>query len=253
MGIKNNADLTLLHDLYRAMSWLGEELPDSEQQARTLAPRCIKDLVEEKLFERRHDLFSELSVVFMDTTTLYSEGRGGDTLGERGKSKDFRPHLNQMILGIIMDQDGRPVCSEMWPGNTADVTTLLPVIDRLRRRFAIGRIGVMADRGMISTATIAGLEERKLEYILGVRERNNKEASEFVLNDRKPFVPLHIPRDRRDTELEAKNVFVGERRPSCRRAPEARVGRSSPRTRPSAGGRNRSGRKAVHPAHSGDR
>src|SRR5436190_12238291 len=68
----------------------------------------------------------------MDTTTLYFEGRGGDLLGQRGHSKDYRPHLNQMVVGIIMDQNGRPVCSEMWPGNTADVTTLLPVIDRLR-------------------------------------------------------------------------------------------------------------------------
>ena len=219
----DGADKLELHHLYRAMSWLGEELPDTEQQARTLAPRCIKDLVEEKLFERRRDLFSELSVVFMDTTTLYFEGRGGDTLGEMGKSKDYRPHLNQMVLGIIMDQDGRPVCSEMWPGNTADVTTLLPVIDRLRQRFAIGRVCVVADRGMISNATIAGLEERKLEYILGVRERNNKEVSEFVLNDRKPFVPLLIPRDRRDTELEAKNVFLGERRyVVCRNLTEAK-------------------------------
>jgi Transposase DDE domain len=202
-----------LHHLYRAMSWLGEELPESEQGDRTLVPRCIKDLVEEQLFERRRDLFSELSVVFMDTTTLYFEGRGGDTLGERGKSKDYRPHLNQMVLGIIMDQRGRPVCSEMWPGNTADVTTLLPVIDRLRQRFAIGRVCVVADRGMISDATIAGLEERKLDYILGVRERNTKEVYEVVLNDRKPFVPLVIPRgQRRDTELEAKNVSAGNRR-----------------------------------------
>jgi hypothetical protein len=213
-----------LHQLYRAMSWLGEELPESEQAHRTLAPRCTKDLIEEKLFERRRDLFSELSVVFMDTTTLYFEGRGGDTLGEKGKSKDYRPHLNQMVLGIIMDQSGRPVCSEMWPGNTADVTTLLAVVDRLRRRFAIGRVCVVADRGMISDATIAGLEERKLEYILGVRERNTKEVYEVVLNDRKPFVPLLIPRvGRRDTELEAKNVWVGERRyVVCRNLAEAK-------------------------------
>jgi len=202
-----------LHQLYRAMSWLGEELPESEQAHCTLAPRCTKDLIEEKLFERRPDLFSELSVVFMDTTTLYFEGRGGDTLEEKGKSKDYRPHLNQMVLGIIMDQSGRPVCSQMWPGNTADVTTLLAVVDRLRQRFAIGRVCVVADRGMISDATIAGLEERKLEYILGVRERNTKEVYEVVLNDRKPFVPLLIPRGgRRDTELEAKNVWVGDRR-----------------------------------------
>jgi hypothetical protein len=58
-------------------------------------PRSTKDLIEEQLFESRCDLFSELSVVFMDTTTLYFEGRGGDTLGEKGKSKDYRPYLNQ--------------------------------------------------------------------------------------------------------------------------------------------------------------
>jgi transposase len=212
-----------LHHLYRAMSWLGEELPESEQAGRTLVPRSTKDLIEEQLFESRCDLFSELSVVFMDTTTLYFEGRGGDTLGERGKSKDYRPHLNQMVLGVIMDQNGRPVCSEMWPGNTADVTTLLAVIDRLRQRFAIGRVCVVADRGMISDKTITGLEERKLEYILGVRERNTKEVYDVVLNDKKPFVPLLIPRERRDTELEAKNVWVEKRRyVVCRNLAEAK-------------------------------
>ena len=202
-----------LHHLYRAMAWLGEELPQSEQEGRTLAPRCIKDLVEEQLFARRRDLFSELSVVFMDTTTLYFEGRGGARLGQTGHSKDYRPHLNQMVVGIIMDQNGRPVCSEMWPGSTADVTTLIPTIDRLRLRFAIGRVCVVADRGMISEATIAALEQRGLEYILGVRERSSKEVYEVVLADPKPSVPLVIPRGRRpDTELEAKNVGVGDRR-----------------------------------------
>jgi hypothetical protein len=202
-----------LHHLYRAMAWLGEELPETEQAARTLAPRCIKDQIEERLFARRRDLFSELSVVFMDTTTLYFEGRGGDTLGERGHTKDYRPHLNQMVVGIIMDQNGRPVCSEMWPGNTTDVTTLIPVIDRLRQRFAIGRVCVVADRGMISAETIAGLEERGLEYILGVRERSSKEVYGVVLKDPKPSVPLFIPRGQRpDTELEAKQVWVDKRR-----------------------------------------
>jgi hypothetical protein len=99
---------------------------------RTFAPRCIKDLVEERLFAARRTLFTDLSVVFMDTTSLYFEGRGGESLGERGHSKDYRPQLNQMILGVVIDQQGRPVCSEMWPGDTADVTALIPVIDRLR-------------------------------------------------------------------------------------------------------------------------
>src|SRR5262245_54420619 len=62
----------------------------------------------------------------------------------------------------------------MWPGNTADVTKLIPVIDRLRRRFDIARVCVVADRGMISAETMVELEARKLLYILGERERTEK-------------------------------------------------------------------------------
>jgi transposase len=132
----------------------------------------LQDLVEEELFARRRDLFGELTVAFMDTTSLSFEGAGGTAIGRRGHSKDFRPGLHQMIVGLVMDQCGRPLCSELWPGNTADVTTLLPVVDRLRQRFAVGRICIVGpgggrDRGMISAATIAALESRQLEYILG--------------------------------------------------------------------------------------
>jgi Transposase DDE domain len=213
-----------LHHLYRAMAWLGEELPQAEQNGRTLAPRCIKDLIEERLFARRRTLFTDLSVVFMDTTSLYFEGRGGESIGERGHSKDYRPQLNQMILGVVIDQQGRPICSEMWPGDSADVTTLIPVIDRLRARFAIGRVCVVADRGMISNETIGALESRGLEYILGVRERSSKEVRDAVLADQAPSVPLVIPRKGRpDTELEAKAVDIGGRRYIvCRNLAEAR-------------------------------
>ena len=98
------------------------------------------------------------------------------------------------------------------------------MIDRLRQRFAIGRVCVVADRGMISAETIAGLEERGLEYILGVRERSSKEVYEVVLKDPKPSVPLVIPRGQRpDTELEAKQVWVGKRRyVVCRNLNEAK-------------------------------
>ena len=212
-----------LHHLYRAMAWLGEPLAD-QTGASELAPRCHKDLVEEELFARRRDLFAELSVVFMDTTSLSFEGQGGAALGRRGHSKDYRPDLHQMIVGLVMDQDGRPLCSELWPGNTADVTTLLPVVDRLRARFGVGRIGVVADRGMISAQTIAALEERKLEYILGVRERSSAEVRTTVIDDQTPFVPLVVPRASGEhTELQAKQVKLGERRYIvCRNLAEAR-------------------------------
>ena len=202
-----------LHHLYRAMAWLGEELPASEQDGRTpFAPRCLKDLVEERLFAKRRDLFTRLDLVFMDTTSLYFEGEGGQTLGRHGFSKDHRPDLKQMILAVLIDGDGRPVCSEMWPGNTADVASLLPVIDRLERRFSIGRICVVADRGMISAETIAGLEARDLLYILGVRERGDKLVRDIVLKDTAPFVPLTLTKRKKETDYGAKSVMLGGQR-----------------------------------------
>src|SRR3954447_24108881 len=213
-----------LHHLYRAMAWLGEELPANQQSGATpFAPRTVKDLIEEHLFERRRDLFSELSVVFMDTTSLSFTGAGGDTLGERGYSKDHRPDLLQMIVGVVIDAAGRPVCSEMWPGNTADVGVLVPVIDRLRSRFAIGRVCVVADRGMISAPTIAALEERGLEYVLGARERTDSLVRTVVLADQRPFTPLCIPRaGGAETQLFVKEVQAeGRRYIVCRNEAEA--------------------------------
>ena len=209
-----------LHHLYRAMAWLGEELSEKEQDGRTpFSPRCLKDVVEERLFAHRRNLFTRLDLVFMDTTSLYFEGAGGQTLGQHGYSKDHRPDLRQMILA---DGDGRPVCSEMWPGNTADVTTLIPVIDRLRRRFDITRVCVVADRGMISAETIAELEARRLLYILGVRERTDKLVRELVLDDPAPFVPLVMKKRGKETNYEAKTVMLaGRRYIVCRNHQEA--------------------------------
>ena len=136
------------------------ELAEDQQDAATrYTPRCLKDVVEEDLFARRRELFSTLDLVFLDTTSLYFEGAGGQTLGRRGFSKDDRPDLNQMILAVLLDGDGRPVCTEMWPGNTADAGCLIPVVDRLRKRFLFA--GFAGRRsGMISAETIAELEAR---------------------------------------------------------------------------------------------
>ena len=202
-----------LHHLYRAMAWLGEELPETQQAGATpFAPRCVKDVLEEELFACRRDLLTTLDVVFMDTTSLYFEGAGGERLGRRGFSKDHRPDLNQMILAALVDGDGRPVCTEMWPGNTADVNGLIPAVDRLQRRFSINRVCVVADRGMISAETIAELEARRLLYVLGVRERSDKLVRELVLDDPTPFVPFVLMKPRGEVDYEAKAVTLAGRR-----------------------------------------
>src|SRR5271166_3499147 len=100
---------------------------------------------------------------------------GGESLGQHGLSKDHRPDLCQVVVGVVLDEAGRPICSETWPGNATDVKSLLPVVTRLRDRFGIRHMCVVADRGMISTETIAELEARGIDYILGARERSTSE------------------------------------------------------------------------------
>jgi hypothetical protein len=174
-----------LQHLYRAMAWLGGELDGTEQAGATaFSPRCTKDQIEEALFARRRTLFTGLSLAFFDTTSLYFEGEGGESIGQYGHSKDHRPDLKQMVVGMVLSGEGEPICSEMWPGNTTDVKTLLPIVRRLRSRFGIGEVCIVADRGMISDGTIAELEDQLpgLKYILGARLRSDHEVRDQVLS-----------------------------------------------------------------------
>jgi len=89
------------------MGWLGEPLAPVDSGS--MPWRTRKDLIEERLFERRRDLFSALDIVFFDTTSIYFEGEGGQTLGQYGHSKDHRPDLKQMVVGVVVDNEGRPI------------------------------------------------------------------------------------------------------------------------------------------------
>jgi transposase len=202
-----------LHHLYRAMAFLGDEIEDQEDKT-PFAPRCTKDLIEEAMFHGRRDLFTGLDLVFFDTTSIYFEGEGGESLGEKGHSKDHRSDLNQMVVGAILDDEGKPICCEMWPGNTADVKTLIPVVDRIRSRFHIGRFCVVADRGMISEETMSELDQRKIPYILGARMRKVKEIREEVLPRAGRYREVHSEgRSSKDpAPLKVKDVWVDNHR-----------------------------------------
>jgi transposase len=91
-----------------------------------------------------------------------------------------------MVVGLAIDVQGNPICCELWPGNTADVTTLVPVMERLRQRFGLRQITVVADRGMVSQETLAAFEgsQPPVGYIVGVRMRRQKEVSTEVLGHR---------------------------------------------------------------------
>ena len=86
-----------------------------------------------------------------------------------------------MVVGVVLDRAGYPLCSEMWPGNTTDVKSLVPIVERLRGRFQVGEVCIVADRGMISAETMAQIQARGWRYILGVRLRRSQEANHGVL------------------------------------------------------------------------
>src|ERR1700741_5333988 len=110
----------------------------------------------------------------------------------------------------------------LMPGNTADVTLLLPVVKRLRERFGIRQACIVADRGMISVDTIAALEAEKIQYI-GVRERTSREVRAEIIEDDGLTVPLLIPRQKGETELAVRETTIaGRRYVICRNAEEAK-------------------------------
>jgi len=202
-----------LHHLYRAMSFLGEQTQD-QKDATPFSPRCTKDLIEESIFLERRDLFTGLDLVFFDTTSIYFEGEGGDTIGQKGHSKDHRSDLNQMVVGAVIDNKGKPVCCEMWPGNTADVKTLIPVIDRVQCRFNTGQFCIVADRGMISAENVKELEQRQIPYIFGARMRKVKEIKEDVLSHPGRYREVRpegaLSKD--PSPLKVKEVFINNKR-----------------------------------------
>jgi hypothetical protein len=209
-------DALELHQLYRAMGWLGEVLPEDQQANRTpFSPRCTKDLVEEALFERRSPERSKLTLVLLDSTSLFFYGRGGETLGQHGFSRDHRPQNRQMVVALVVDQDGWPICCELWPGNTTDIKTLLPVAGRLRHRFHIKDVCVIADRGMMSAETVRELEEGNhgWSYILGARLRCQNEVKNEVLSRAGRYQVVREPsKVPKRAGLKVKEVKVEDRR-----------------------------------------
>src|ERR1700746_1325747 len=203
-----------LDHAYKAMAWLGA----LDKEGRSTA-----EAVEEALYHRRQPLFGAVSIAFIDTTSLWFEGAGGESLGQYGHSKVYRGHLKQVVLGIVLDNTDRPIASFLMPGNPAALTLLLPVVKRLRERFGIREACIVADRGMISADTIAALEAEKIQYILGVRERTSRELRAEIIEDDGLAVPLLIPRQKGETELAIRETTIaGRRYVICRNEEEAK-------------------------------
>lgn len=165
-----------------------------------------KERIETHLYRRGLDLFNqEVDLVFFDTTSTYFEGVSLEGWAKRGKSRDHRPDHLQLILGVVMRRDGIPISCEIWPGNKADVTTLIPIMDDLRRRFRIRQAILVCDRGMVSAANLKALSKAGYRYIVGMRMRRRLEVGRDVLGRAGRYREVQH-------NLHVKEVWVDERR-----------------------------------------
>ena len=118
-------------------------------------------------------LFSNaLSVVFYDVTTLYFEASDTDDLRIPGFSKDGKHQQPQIVLGLLVSENGYPLDYDIFEGNKYEGETLLPVIEHFQTKYKSESLTIVADAGLLSKKNIALLKEKKYQYILGARIKN---------------------------------------------------------------------------------
>jgi len=176
--------------------------------------------LERALFFQDRDLFSqELDLLFIDTTSTFVWRATETPLRQRGYSRDRRPDQPQVVLCVAVDRHSWPIAWDILPGKTADRPAFVAMIARLRERFRIRRVIVVADRGMIAKDTLRLLADHAtapFEYILGCRLRQDKEVGRVVLA--RPGRYQQVA-----DNLEVKEVGVeGRRYVVCRNPDEAR-------------------------------
>jgi transposase len=133
--------------------------------------------IEDAVFLRVTQLFSlPLRLVFYDLTSVYFEGDGVSPLAEYGYSRDHRDDRSQVVVGLAVTQEGLPITHRVYPGNTGDPLTFLPMVSELKARFGLPDAVIVADRGMFSAANVKGLEESGVKYVLALRARQQLEG-----------------------------------------------------------------------------
>jgi transposase len=138
----------------------------------------VKEQIEEALYLRVRDLFSmKVDLVFYDLTSTYFSRRSPrGKLRRHGRSKDGKPRQVQVLLGVVM-ANGWPIAHHVFAGNRAEKTTLIRVLSDLERRFGLGRVMVVADRGLVSPDNLDFLGGTKYRYLLGIPGRRSQEAA----------------------------------------------------------------------------
>lgn len=164
-GIKENH----LQHLYRALDILADRKED----------------IEKNLFFSNMSLFNtKVDVIFYDVTTLYFESVRKDRLREFGFSKDQKINEVQIVLGLLIDQDTRPIGFDIFPGNTFEGRTIGVILEKLKKRFQINRLIFVGDQAMLSRENLQTITSLGYEYVVGSRIKNKtKEIKNKILDE----------------------------------------------------------------------
>lgn len=121
-------------------------------------------------------LQGEASIVFYDVTTLYFEAEEEDELRKMGFSKDGKHQQPQIVLGLLVNVTGFPLGYEIFEGNKFEGHTMLSVVEAFKKKYKIEQLVVVADAGLMSNQNIKELIEKKYEFIVGARIKNESES-----------------------------------------------------------------------------
>jgi len=114
----------------------------------------------------------DFSLVFYDVTTLYFECFQGDSLRKCGYSKDNKANQPQIMIGLVVNEDGFPLATQVFEGNTFEGKTMIPIVESLKKRFNMKTLTVVADSAMLSFENMANLKLAGINYIVGARLAN---------------------------------------------------------------------------------
>jgi len=114
-------------------------------------------------------LTEEIKVMFYDCTTLYFESFTEDELRSFGYSKDHKFNQGQVLLALMVTREGLPAGYDVFPGNMYEGDTFRQAIEKIKNRYRVQRVVIVADSGLLSKQNIELLEKEHLEYILGAR------------------------------------------------------------------------------------
>ena len=159
----------ILEDYYRVLDIIYDEKEKLEKHLNSTL---------KKKFNR------ELNVVLYDVTTYYFESVKKDEIKGFGFSKDNKVNQVQVVMGLLIDNNGIPVGYELYPGNTSEFSTLYPVIKDLKEKYKLKKVIVAADRGLNSGKNLFLLKELGLDYVMAYKLKGaKKEIKEKLFED----------------------------------------------------------------------